>query len=55
MRRLILTLTLGWLCSEIASAQAPDTLFISTSQTVHIRFASELKYVNLDYIIPSDG
>jgi len=47
MRRLILTLTLGWLCSEIASAQAPDTLFISTSQTVHIRFASELKYVNL--------
>lgn len=47
MRRLILTLALGWLCSEIASAQAPDTLFISTSQTVHIRFASELKYVNL--------
>ena len=47
MRRLILTLAIGWLCSEIASAQAPDTLFISTSQTVHIRFASELKYVNL--------
>ena len=47
MRRLILALALGWLCSEIASAQAPDTLFISTSQTVHIRFASELKYVNL--------
>lgn len=47
MRRLILTLALGWLCSEITSAQAPDTLFISTSQTVHIRFASELKYVNL--------
>ena len=37
----------GWLCSGIASAQAPDTLFISTTQVVHLRFASELKYVNL--------
>ena len=44
---LIVIFLLGCLCSEIASAQAPDTLFISTSQTVHIRFASELKYVNL--------
>ncbi len=44
---LIALFLLGWLCSEIASAQAPDTLFISTSQTVHIRFSSELKYVNL--------
>ena len=30
-----------------AAAQAPDTLFISTSQVVHLRFGSELKYVNL--------
>lgn len=37
----------GWLCSGIASAQAPDTLFITTTQVVHLRFASELKYVNL--------
>jgi len=44
---LISILLLGWLCSEIASAQAPDTLFISTTQVVHIRFGSELKYVNL--------
>ena len=47
MRRLILTLALGWVCSGIGLAQAPDTLFISTSQVVHLRFASELKYVNL--------
>ena len=44
---LIAILTLGWLCSGIALAQAPDTLFISTTQVVHIRFGSELKYVNL--------
>ena len=44
---LIAILLLGWLCSGIASAQAPDTLFISTSQVAHLRFASELKYVNL--------
>lgn len=37
----------GWLCPGIASAQAPDTLFISTTQVVHLRFSSELKYVNL--------
>ena len=42
-----MTLTLGWACSGIGLAQAPDTLFISTSQVVHLRFASELKYVNL--------
>ena len=44
---LIAVLLTGWLCSGIASAQAPDTLYISTSQVVHLRFASELKYVNL--------
>ena len=47
MRRLLLTLALGWACSGIGLAQTPDTLFISTSQVVHLRFASELKYVNL--------
>ncbi len=36
-----------WICSGIAFAQVPDTLFISTSQVVHLRFGSELKYVNL--------
>lgn len=30
-----------------AAEAADDTICISTSQTVHIRFASELKYVNL--------
>ena len=40
-------LLLGWLYSGIAYAQAPDTLFISTTQVVHLRFGSELKYVNL--------
>lgn len=44
---IILAVLAGWLCSEIASAQAPDTLFISTTQVVHLRFGSELKYVNL--------
>lgn len=47
MKRLLLILALGWVCSGIGLAQAPDTLFISTSQVVHLRFASELKYVNL--------
>lgn len=37
---------LALLWSVWASA-APDTLFVSVSQTVHLRFASELKYVNL--------
>ena len=47
MKRLLLLLLTGWVCSGIGHAQAQDTLFISTSQTVHLRFASELKYVNL--------
>lgn len=45
MRQLIVLLGLLWFGA--AFAQAPDTLFISTSQVVHLRFASELKYVNL--------
>ena len=47
MKRFILLLLIGWLCSEIGHAQAQDTLFVSVSQTVHVRFSSELKYVNL--------
>ena len=47
LKRLLLIAALGWACSGIGLAQAPDTLFISTSQVVHLRFASELKYVNL--------
>ena len=47
MKRLLLLLLTGWVCSGIGHAQAQDTLFISTSQTVHLRFASELKYVSL--------
>ena len=47
-RLLILLATLGgWLCSGLALAQAPDTLFVSTSQVVHLRFASDLKYLSL--------
>ena len=47
MKQLLLLLLTGWVCSGIGHAQAQDTLFISTSQTVHLRFSSELKYVNL--------
>ena len=47
MKKILLLLLTGWLCSEIGLAQAQDTLFVSVSQTVHVRFSSELKYVNL--------
>ena len=47
MKRLLLLLLAGWVYSGIGHAQAQDTLFISTTQTVHLRFSSELKYVNL--------
>lgn len=46
MRRFVLVIGLLWACVG-AFASAPDTLYISTSQTVHVRFAAELKYVNL--------
>lgn len=45
MRRILVLLALFW--GFCAFAQVPDTLFISTTQTVHLRFSSELKYVNL--------
>ena len=53
MKRVILVLCLLWgvwaSAAEAAGSGAvgPDTLFVSVSQTVHLRFASELKYVNL--------
>ena len=45
MKKTVLLLAL--LLSSLRAFAATDTLFISTSQTVHLRFASELKYVNL--------
>ena len=45
MKRILFLLALFW--GFRAFAQVPDTLFISTTQTVHLRFSSELKYVNL--------
>lgn len=45
MKRILVLLALFW--GFRAFAQVPDTLFISTTQTVHLRFSSELKYVNL--------
>ena len=53
MKRVILVLCLLWGVWASAAGAAgsgavgPDTLFVSVSQTVHLRFASELKYVNL--------
>lgn len=47
MKRLFLIIALGWACPGISQAQVPDTLFITTSQVVHLRFDSELKYVSL--------
>lgn len=44
---LIVIILLGWLCSGMAYAQPQDTLFVSTSQVVHLRFASDLKYLSL--------
>lgn len=45
MRKIVVLLAILW--GSVAYGQAPDTLFISTSQVVHLRFSSELKYVNL--------
>ena len=45
MKKTVLLLAL--LLASLRAFAATDTLFISTSQTVHLRFASELKYVNL--------
>ena len=56
MKRLVVLLLVALFGGAVASAAAPsgvsgpsgpDTLYISVSQTVHLRFSSELKYVNL--------
>lgn len=44
MKRIVLIFGLLMACM---GAFAQDTLYISTTQVVHLRFASELKYVNL--------
>lgn len=44
MKRLVLMLFLLW---GISAFGQRDTLSISTTQVVHLRFSSELKYVNL--------
>lgn len=44
MKRLVLMLCLLWGFSAFGQR---DTLFISMTQVVHLRFSSELKYVNL--------
>lgn len=44
MKRIVLFFGLLMACM---GAFAQDTLYISTTQVVHLRFASELKYVNL--------
>ena len=42
-----IVLLIAFLLAYLGAAAATDTLFISTSRTVQLRFASELKYVNL--------
>lgn len=44
MKRIVLFFGLQMACMD---ALAQDTLYISTTQVVHLRFTSELKYVNL--------
>lgn len=44
MKRMLICWLLGLLSWGL---MAQDTLFVSTTQVVHLRFASELKYVNL--------
>ena len=44
MKRMLICWLMGLLSWGL---MAQDTLFVSTSQVVHLRFASELKYVNL--------
>ena len=44
MKRMLLCWLLGLMSWGL---MAQDTLFVSTTQVVHLRFASELKYVNL--------
>ena len=47
MRRVILFAVLMTAFAGIATASSIDTVYISTMSTTHIRFSSELKYVDL--------
>ena len=47
MRRVILFAVLLTAFVNVATASSIDTVYISTMSTTHIRFSSELKYVDL--------
>ena len=47
MRRVILFVVLLTAYVNVATASSVDTVYISTMSTTHIRFSSELKYVDL--------
>ena len=47
MRRVILLAVLLAAFASVAMASTVDTVYISTMSTTHIRFSSELKYVDL--------
>ena len=47
MRRVILLAVLLTVFVNVATASSVDTVYISTMSTTHIRFSSELKYVDL--------
>ena len=47
MRRVILLAVLLTAFASVAMASTVDTVYISTMSTTHIRFSSELKYVDL--------
>ena len=47
MRRVILVAVLLTAFVNVATASSIDTVYISTMSTTHIRFSSELKYVDL--------
>lgn len=47
MRRVILFAVLLTVFVNVATASSVDTVYISTMSTTHIRFSSELKYVDL--------
>ena len=47
MRRVILLSAFLTAFVRVAMASTVDTVYISTMSTTHIRFSSELKYVDL--------
>lgn len=53
MRRVILLAVLLTAFASVAMASTVDTVYISTMSTTHIRFSSELKYVDLSNMVLS--